>query len=82
MRDNFRHERGDFRSEMVDLGLLWLISGLKEPDLGLNGLGGTYVWTDIRKFTPVSYRTSAHVIYCYSRDTSIQISSHLAICKY
>ena len=39
-----------------------LISGLKEPDLGLRGLGGnvhTDVRTDVKKFTPVSYRTSA-----------------------
>ena len=53
-----------FGSERVDLSLLGLISGLKEPDLGLSGLGGgtygrTDVRTDVRKFTPVSYRTSA-----------------------
>ena len=27
-------------SERVDLGLMGLISGLKEPDLGLSGGGG------------------------------------------
>ena len=63
-RANFGPERGDFRSKRVDLGLIGLISGLKEPDLGLSGLrGGTYGRmygrTDVRKFTPVSYRTSA-----------------------
>ena len=49
------------------MGLIGLISGLKEPDLGQSGLGGGNVrtdgqtdgWTDVRKFTPVSYRTSA-----------------------
>ena len=34
-RANFGSERGDFRSERVDLGLLRLISDLKEPDLGI-----------------------------------------------
>ena len=65
-RANFGPERGDFRSKRVDLGLIGLISGLKEPDLDLSGLreggctdGRTYVRTDVRKFTPVSYRTSA-----------------------
>ena len=59
-RAHFGPERGDFRSKRVDLGLIGLISGLKEPDLGLRGLGGkTYGQTDVRKFTPVSYRTSA-----------------------
>ena len=58
-RGNFGPERGDFRSERVDLGRIGPISGLKEPDLGLSGLGGgTYGRTDVRKFTPVSYRTS------------------------
>ena len=37
-RGNFGPERGDFKSERVDLGLLGLISGLKEPDLGPRGL--------------------------------------------
>ena len=50
------------------MGLIGLISGLKEPDLGQSGLGGgtygrtdvrTDGRTDVRKFTPVSYRTSA-----------------------
>ena len=53
---------GSKRSERVDLGLIELISGQKEPDLGLGGLRGgdvrTYGRTDVRKFTPVSYRTS------------------------
>ena len=31
---------GSKRSERVDLGLIELISGQKEPDLGLSGLGG------------------------------------------
>ena len=39
-RGNFGPERGDFRSERVDLGRIGPISGLKEPDLGLSGLGG------------------------------------------
>ena len=39
-RANFGPERGDFRSKRVDLGLIGLISGLKEPDLDLSGLGG------------------------------------------
>ena len=30
-RANFGPDRGDFRYERVDLGLLGLISGLKEP---------------------------------------------------
>ena len=38
-RANFGPERGDFRSKRVDLGLIGLISGLKEPDLDLSGLG-------------------------------------------
>ena len=41
-RANFGPERGDFRSKRVDLGLIGLISGLKEPDLGQSGLRGTY----------------------------------------
>ena len=45
------------------MGLIGLISGLKELDLGQSGLGGGDVQTDgrtdVRKFTPVSYRTSA-----------------------
>ena len=55
-RGNFGPERGDFRSERVDLGRIGPISGLKEPDLGLSGLGGggrtdgrTDVRTDGRK---------------------------------
>ena len=48
-RGNFGPERGDFRSERVDLGRIGPISGLKEPDLGLSGLGGgTYGRTDGR----------------------------------
>ena len=48
---DFGPERGDFRSERVDLGLLGLISGVKEPDFGLRGIrGGGDVhrdgWTD------------------------------------
>ena len=73
-RANFGPERGDFRSKRVDLGLIGLISGLKEPDLDLSGLGGdvrmdgrTYVRTDLRKFTPVSYRTSALWGHCPKR---------------
>ena len=30
------------------MGLLGLTSDLKEPDLGLRGLGGGDVWTDVR----------------------------------
>ena len=48
-RANFGPDIGDFRYERVDLGLLGLISGLKEPDLGLRALGGdgrTDRWTD------------------------------------
>ena len=66
-RADFGPERGDFR---YDLGLLGLISGLKEPDLGLRGLGegGTYGRTDVRtdvrtdgrNFSPF-YRTSSPV---------------------
>ena len=41
------------------MGLIGLISGLKELDLGQSGLKVGDVRTDIRKFTPVSYRTSA-----------------------
>ena len=46
------------------LGLRGLILGLRGLIWGLRGaLGGTYVRTDVRtdvwKFTPVSYRTSA-----------------------
>ena len=37
--------RGDSRCERVDLGLIRLISGLKEPDLGQ---GETYVCMDGR----------------------------------
>ena len=48
-RGNFGPERGDFRSERVDLGRIGPISGLKEPDLGLSGLGGGDVRTDGRK---------------------------------
>ena len=56
-----------FRSERVDLGLIGLISGLNEPDLGLNGLRRGDVrmdgYTDGRKeIHPCvlhSYRTSA-----------------------
>ena len=45
-RATFGPKRGDFSSERVDLGLTGLISGLKEPDLGLVALGGgTYGWT-------------------------------------
>ena len=40
LRVNFGPVRGDFKSVRVDLGLLVLISGLKEPDLGLRGMGG------------------------------------------
>ena len=36
----FGPNRGNIRSERVDLGLIGLISGLKEPDLGLSGGGG------------------------------------------
>ena len=32
LREPFLDLRGDSRSEMVDLGLIRLISGLKEPD--------------------------------------------------
>ena len=39
-RANFGPKRGDFRSERVDLGFVGLISGLKEPDLGLSSWGG------------------------------------------
>ena len=35
----FGPNRGNFRSERVDLGLIGLISGLKQPDLGLSGGG-------------------------------------------
>ena len=48
-RANFGPERGDFRSKRVDLGLIGLISGLKEPDLGQSGLGGGGGRTDGRK---------------------------------
>ena len=47
------------------LGLRGLIQGLKRLDLSFGGLGGggtdgrRYVRTDVWKFTPVSYRTSA-----------------------
>ena len=51
------------------MGLIGLISGLKEPDLGLSGGGGMYGWTDIRKFTPVSYRISALWGNCPKRLT-------------
>ena len=48
-RANFGPERGNFRSKRVDLGLIALISGLKEPDLDLSGRGGgTYGRTDGR----------------------------------
>ena len=59
---DFGSERANFGPERVDLGLLGLISGLKEPYLSLRSLGGygqMDVRTDVRKFTPVSYRTSA-----------------------
>ena len=54
-RADFGFQRADFGLERVDLG----------PERGLGG--GTYVRTDVRtdgrtdvwKFTPVSYRTSA-----------------------
>ena len=39
-RANFGPERGDFRSKRVGLGLIGLISSLKEPDLVLSGLRG------------------------------------------
>ena len=39
-RGNYGPESGDFRSEQAALCLLGLISGLKEPDLGLRGLRG------------------------------------------
>ena len=66
MRANFGPETGDFTSERVDMGLLGLISGLKEPDLGLRGLGGGCmdgrmdVWTDGWKIFPF-YRTSSPI---------------------
>ena len=50
------------------MGLIGLISGLKEPDLGLSG-EGMYGWTEIWKFTPVSYRTSALWGRCPKRKT-------------
>ena len=39
-RVDFGPERGDFRSERVNLGHLGLISSLNEPDFGLRGRGG------------------------------------------
>ena len=39
---NFGCNRCDSKSESVVLSLLRLISGLKEPYLGLRGLWGTY----------------------------------------
>ena len=50
---SFRPERADFGPERADLG--------PERSLGGDGRtdGRTYVRTDVWKFTPVSYRTSA-----------------------
>ena len=56
-RANYGPERGDFGSERVDLGLLGRISGLKEPDLGLRGLGGGDVRTDVRTYGRTDVRT-------------------------
>ena len=64
-RANFEPERDDFMVKRIDLSLSGLIPGLKEPDLGLQGLereGCTYEHLDRRKKIYLyvqSYWTSA-----------------------
>ena len=78
-RLNLRPERLDFRPERLDLRP-------ERPDLRPDRLeklwrggdvrtdGRTYVRTDVRKFTPVSYRTSALWGRCPKRIMSISRS--------
>ena len=57
-RVNFEPKRGDFRSERVGLDLIGLISGLKEPDLGLGGLNrGTYRCMDVQTYGRMDRQT-------------------------
>ena len=75
---NFGPERGDFKSDWVDLNEP-LRTNFR-PERGRFGpgkpQGGTYIWTDglrygerdAKKFTPLSYRTSALWGRCPKRE--------------
>ena len=63
---NFGPQRTDFLPEWADFGLERANLG---PERGLGG--GTDIRTDVWKFTPVSYRTSALWSCCPKRELSV-----------